>query len=146
VVFPSVFYAFSWLAKKSIGEVKHSTRKLFLSFSYALAPYGMTLWLLFALSLIMVNWSYPINAFTDPMGYGWNVLAIDKFAWTPFMPNLIPYIQVPILFIGLGLAINSTYNIGMKLFEDHTKAIRATVVMGALHVLSAIVIIWILMG
>lgn len=146
IIFPSIFYAFSWLAKKSIGGVKHSTRKLFLSYSYSLAPYGMTIWLLFALSLIMVNWSYPLNAFTDPLGYGWNILAIDKFAWTPIMPNMIPYIQIPILFIGLGLAINSTYNIGMKLFEDHSKAIRASVVMGTLHVLSAIIIIWILMG
>ncbi|MEE9585937.1 MAG: 4Fe-4S binding protein, partial [Nitrososphaerales archaeon] len=146
VGYPAVFYVFSWLAKKSVGDVKQSTKQLFLSFSYALAPFGMTLWIAFALSLIMVNWAYPLNAFTDPLGYGWNVLAIEKFAWNPFLPDMLPYIQAPVLFIGLGLAINSTYNIGMRLFEDHNKALRAAVIMGILHVLAALAVIWILAG
>ena len=146
VGFPAVFYAFSWLAKKAVGDVKHSTKQLFLSFSYALAPYGMALWIAFALSLIMVNWSYPLNAFSDPMGLGWNVLAIERFAWTPFIPNMLPYIQAPVLFIGLGFAINGTYNIGLRLFEDHNKALRGAVVMGILHVLAAFIVIWILSG
>ncbi|MFQ6135322.1 MAG: hypothetical protein ACE5KU_05870, partial [Nitrososphaerales archaeon] len=146
VGYPSLFYLFTWLSKKAVGDLKHSTKQLFLSFSYALAPYGMTLWIAFAISLIMVNWAYPLNAFTDPLGWGWNVLAIDKFSWSPLIPDMLPFIQAPIVLIGLGLAINSTYNIGMRMFEDHSKALRASAVMGILHVLAAFTVIWVLAG
>jgi len=145
VGYPAIFYTFSWLSKKAVG-VRHSAKQLFLSFSYALAPYGMALWIAFAISLIMVNWAYPLNAFIDPLGRGWNILAVDKFSWSPLIPDMLPYIQTPIVFIGLGLAINSTYNIGVKLFDDHAKALRATVVMGILHVLAAFAVIWVLVG
>jgi polyferredoxin len=145
VGYPAVFYAFSWVAKKVAGDAEHSTKQIFLSFSYALAPYGLFLWIAFAVTLVTVNWAYPLNAFSDPLGWGWNLFGI-KFAWRPFSPELLPYIQVPILLIGLTLAINSTYNIAMKLFSNHTKALRASIVMGILHTLAALVFVWVITG
>lgn len=146
-VYPAIFYGFSWLAKQAVGEVKQSAKDLFLSFSYALAPYGMTLWVAFALSLIMVNWAYPLNALLqDPFGYGWHLAPIDKFTWSPLLANMLPYIQAPVIFIGLAFAVNSTYNIGMKLFEDHSKAMKATIVMGVLHFAAALIVMFILAG
>jgi len=143
--YPTVFYVFSWIAKKVAKNIKHSSKQLFLSFSYALAPYGLFLWLAFAISLIFVNWAYPITAFSDPFGLEWNLFG-TKFEWKPILPDLLPYIQAPILFIGLALAINSTYNIAMKLLDNHEKAFKTSIVMGTLHTLTALAFIWIIAG
>jgi|Deesub1362A_J573_1020465.scaffolds.fasta_scaffold00067_8 polyferredoxin len=145
VGYPAVFYGFSWLAKKLAGENGISTRQLFLSFSYALVPYGLFLWLAFAFSLILVNWAYPITAFSDPLGWGWNIFG-TKFEWNPISPEVLPYLQAPLLLIGLALAINTTYNIARELLNDHAKAFRATLVMGILHTMAGLVFVWIVAG
>jgi polyferredoxin len=143
--FPAVFYVFSWLAKKAAGGAEQTTKRLFLSFSYALAPYGLFLWLAFAITLVAVNWAYALTAFSDPLGWGWNLLGV-KFKWRPILPYLLPYVQVVMLLVGLALAINSTYNIARKLFNDHKRAFKASAVMGLLHVLAALVFVWIIAG
>ena len=145
VGYPAVFYIFSWFAKKIAGDKEHSAKQLFLSFSYALSPYALLLWIAFSITLVAVNWAYPLTAFSDPFGWGWNLLG-TKYDWNPMMPQILPYIQAPILFAGLALALNSTYNIAMKLFDDHTKAFRASAVMGVLHTLAALGFIMILFG
>jgi ferredoxin len=145
VGYPALFYAFSWLAKKTAGDVEHAPKQVFLSFSYALTPYSLFLWLAFAITLVTVNWAYPLTAFSDPLGWGWNLLG-TRFAWRPILPDFLPYFQLPIVLVGLALAVNSTYNIAVRLFGDHAKALRASTVMGVLHTLAALVFIWIISG
>jgi polyferredoxin len=143
VIYPAIFYTFAWLSKKFAG-VKHSTKQLFLSFSYALAPYGLFMWLAFATTLLIVFWAYPFTAFSDPFGWGWNLLGF-RFEWNPIKPDWLVFIQAPLIFTGLALAINTTYNIAREMFEAE-KAFRTTLVMGLLHILAAFVLIWIIAG
>ena len=152
VIYPAVFYGFSSLARRVAGDTTLSTKNdVFVPFSYALAPYGLFVWLAFTFNLVLVNWAYPISRFADPMGWAWNsspLMPIEgmMFAWSPILPEMLPYIVIPIVILGLALAINSTYNIASKLFGDHTKAFKSTAVMSVLHTAMALIFVWIIIG
>ncbi len=152
VVYPAIFYGFASLAKLVAGAKNLSTKNdVFVPFSYALAPYGLFIWLAFTLNLIVVNWSYPLSRFSDPMGWGWEsspLIPVEglKFAWNPIAPELLPYILMPIVLIGLALAINTTYNIASKLFGDQRMAFKSTAVMAILHTGMALFFAWIIIG
>lgn len=146
IIFPAIFFAFSWLAKKIVGDKKNSAKQVFLAFSNALTPYALLLWIAFAITLVTINWAYPIRAFSDPLGWGWNIFGTGTVTWQPIAPDWLPYIQAPITFLGLMLAIESTHKIALNLFEEHRKAIRATIVMAVLYTLAALLFVWIIAG
>jgi hypothetical protein len=152
VAYPAVFFVFTSLAKMAAGAKNLSTKNdVFVPFSYALAPYGLFIWLAFTLNLILVNWAYPLSRFSDPMGWGWEsspIIPVEglKASWNPLAPELLPYILMPIVLIGLALAINSTYNIAVKLFGDQRMAFRSTAVMAILHTGMALFFAWIIIG
>ncbi len=151
IIFPAIFYAFSWLAKKAARATDVSTKRAFLTFSYSLVPYQLLLWMSFGLILMLINWAYPIYAFSDPLGHGWNILSFVGFTnasdmWSPIGATLLPFIQSAFLFVGLALAIGATHKISFKMFGDRSKAMRATAVMSTLHLLSGIAFLWVLFG
>lgn len=142
VVYPAVFYAFSRISKK-VTRARIPVKQIFLSFSYALAPYGLFVWIAFAVSLLVVFWAYPLTAFSDPFGRGWDLGT--KFEWKPFYPELLPLFQAPFILTGLVLAINTTYSIAKELFGEQ-KAFRATAVMSVLHIVSALILVKVIAG
>lgn len=146
LLIPAIFLFFSWLAKMAAGAKEESTKKVFLAFSYTLSPYGLLIWIAFALTLLGINWAYPVRVFSDPLGLGWNLFGTANINWQPFLPTIWPYVQMSIVLLGLALAINITYNIAMNLFKEFRKAIKATVVMSIFHVGAAILLSIILMG
>lgn len=148
ILFPSIFYLFSWLANK-FANSDIETKKVFVAFSYSLVPYGLLLWMSFAAALFLVNWARPINSFIDPFGLHWNIFAplnLEKVKWYPLFEEHLIIIQTPFLFAGLFLGLVTNYNIANELFKDSHKAIKATSVMALLHSLSAVLAIWIIAG
>jgi heme/copper-type cytochrome/quinol oxidase subunit 2/ferredoxin len=148
ILFPAIFYTFSWVAKK-VAKSEISTNRIFAAFSYSLAPYGQLLWMSFAVALFLVNWARPLNSFLDPFGFNWDVLAnvgLDKFQWHPLFEDQIIMLEAPFVFAGLFLGIITTYNIGRELFRDAKKALKSTAVMTILYVLCALIVIWIIAG
>lgn len=143
VAYPAVFYAFSWISKK-VADTRMPTKQIFLSFSYVLAPYGLFVWIAFAVSLLAVFWAYPLTAFSDPFGWGWNFGT--EFEWSPLYPEWLPFLQAPLIFTGLALAIITTYSIAKELFGEHHRAFRATAVMSLLHIISALILIKVIAG
>ncbi len=141
--FPAIFYGFSWLARKAAKVKDIPTKDMFGAYSYVLAPFGLTLWIGFAITLILVNWAYPVNAFSDPFGWGWNLFGF-KFDWYPIFPNLIPFIQLPLILLGLALAINFTYIISLKFFNGRKPAFRSTAVMTVLYTGSALLFVYLI--
>ena len=142
--YPALFYAFSYLAKK-VTKTELPTKQIFLSLSYVHAPYGMMLWIAFAVPILMVNWAYPLTAFSDPFGIGWNLFG-TKFAWNPLFPEFIPYIQMTLLFIALFFSMNFLYKTSRKLFGTHEQAVKSTSVMGALLLGLSLFFVWIIVG
>lgn len=122
---PLAFYVATWAAKAlverhlpafwsavedSVSSLP-STRKLFVDFAYALVPMGLSAWIAFTASFVMVNVSYAVPLISDPFGWGWNLLGTAAYPWTPYWPEFVPYVQAPILLIGLLLSIFAAYRI-----------------------------------
>ena len=69
-----------------------------------------------------------------------------KFEWNPIKPDWLVFVQAPIIFTGMAMAINATYNIARKVLGEHAKAFRATSVMSVLHLMAAFALIWVIAG
>lgn len=146
VIVPAIFYAFAWSAHRVAGGQKGSVKKTFLAMSQSLSPFGLILWVAFALPLLFVNWAYPLRAFSDPFGWGWNLFGTGKLAWNPLFPDVIQLIQAVLVVIGLYIAIRTTHAIAFRLYDDYKKATTATAVMSIFHAAATVVFIWLLMG
>ncbi len=79
--------------------------RLFADYATVLVPLGLAAWIAFSLSFVLVNFSYAWSVLSDPFGWGWNLLGTVHLPWTPYVPGLVPYLQVPVLLIGLSAAI-----------------------------------------
>lgn len=88
-----------------------STQRLFLDYSYALIPLGLTAWIGFTISFVLVDISYAISLISNPFGWGWDLFGTAHYPWTIYAPRLIPYLQTPVILIGLAASIFAAYRI-----------------------------------
>jgi hypothetical protein len=70
-----------------------------------LVPLGLTAWVAFSLSFVLINLSYAWSVLSDPLGWGWNLLGTAALKWTPYISGFVPYLQIPVMLIGLIAAI-----------------------------------------
>jgi polyferredoxin len=85
--------------------------QLFVDFGYALVPLGLTGWIAFTVSFVLIDISYAIPLLSDPFGWGWNLFGTAGMPWIRFIPRWVPYIQTPILLTGMALSIIVAYRI-----------------------------------
>ncbi len=142
VILPAIFFGFSALARWASGKPGEvPAKKLFLTLSYALSPYGQLLWVSFGLTLLFVNWAYPLKAFaSDPLGWGWNWMGIKALAasahelYSPLGAQYLPLVQFIFSQVALALALQVTFILAFKLLgRDRTAALRATAVMAVFY-------------
>jgi ferredoxin len=126
-IVPAIYGFFVAWARKLSGSREISLRNLFISYSYCLVPMGLLCWVAFSIPLIMINGSYIISVISDPFGWGWNLFGTANFHWRPFLPEWVPYIQVPLLLLGLFYSIRSTYEIGTEIFSEKIQATRSLI-------------------
>ncbi len=127
IVMPGAFLATSWLARWLAGARELPLRRLFVDFAYALVPMGLMGWIAFSLSFVLVNISYAIPLLSDPFGWGWDLFGTAKYPWTPYAPELLPWLQIPVLLIGLAFSIVLAYRIARQDFPSVVQARWATV-------------------
>ena len=127
LIMPTLYYLSIRLAKWYAKADAVSTQELFLQYGYMLVPMGLLAWIAFSVPLIMVNGSYIISVISDPLGWGMNLFGTADFPWTPLLPQLVPFLQVPILLIGFYYALRGLYKVGSKLFSDPTQRFRSMV-------------------
>ncbi|MBI4612333.1 MAG: 4Fe-4S binding protein, partial [Planctomycetes bacterium] len=125
VLFPALFYAAVRLGRRLSLAREVSVKELFLGFSYVFVPLGLLAWIAFSVPLIFVNGSYIVSVVSDPMGRGWDLLGTADFAWTPFLPEWVPYIQVPLLLVGLFYALRTGLAFARGRFGEGPAALRA---------------------
>ncbi len=89
----------------AIAGVAQKRDSLFAAYATALVPLGLAIWVAFTLSFTMTNLSYAWPALSDPFGWGWNLFGTANMAWTPYLSGVIPYLQVPVLLVGLIIAV-----------------------------------------
>jgi 4Fe-4S binding protein len=132
VIFPGIYYLTIRLAKLYAKADNVPTKELFLGYGYMLVPMGLLAWIAFSIPLIMVNGSYIISVISDPLGWGMNLFGTAEFPWTPLKPHWVPYLQVPILLIGLYYGLRGLHKVGKGLFSDPVQLRRSLVPPAAL--------------
>lgn len=147
VALPGLWYGLSWLGRRLAGpSTEVPVREVFVRYSYLLIPLGLLAWAAFSLPLIMVNWTHISGSLSDPMGWGWNLLGTAQQAWSPLHPEWIPYLQVPLLLIGLGVALARGGMVARQLFPDRESAIRSLIPHGAACVAITLVLLRLFTG
>lgn len=146
VALPGVFYAFGWLSKMISGARSVSARRLFVAFAYTTVPLGLAAWIAFSLSFVFINISYAIPVLSDPFGWGWNLFGTANYHWTPYVPQVLPYLQVPVLMVGLALAINLGHHIARENIGDAAQARRSVIPMAVLLTLVTLALVWLYIG
>jgi hypothetical protein len=132
VVFPGLYYLAIRLAKWYSGANAVSVREMFLAYSYMLVPMGLLAWIAFSIPLIMVNGSYIISVVSDPLGWGMNLFGTADFAWTPFKPHWVPFLQVGVLLVGLYYSLRGLHRVASKVLPDPAQRSRSLVPPAAL--------------
>lgn len=96
-------------------------KDVFVDTSYTLVPLGLMAWIAFSISFVLPNISYAIPTISDPFGWGWNLLGTASYPWTPFLPGWVPYLQLPVLLVGLGWGVVSGLRILRADFQGDAK-------------------------
>ena len=79
----------------------------FTQLAYALVPLGLAAWIAFSLSFVLANLSYIWPALSDPFGWGWNLFGTAYASWTPYLTQVVPYLQILALVGGLAWAAHT---------------------------------------
>ena len=131
VFIKGLYFGAVWIGQRlagvpAAGKTEPTLKKLWIDVAYALVPMGLIGWIAFSLSFIFVNGSYAIPLLSDPFGWGWNLLGTVDFHWTPVVPDLVRFLQAPLLLGGLALSILTAYRILRQHFDD-SRAFRVSI-------------------
>jgi len=127
VALPGLFLLFTALAKGMARLREVPLKQLFIDCSYALVPLGLMGWVAFTFSFVFVNGSYAISVISDPFGWGWNLFGTRDYPWTPYLPEVVPYLQVAALVVGLIFSIYIAHRIGRQHSRDEGQTMRSLV-------------------
>jgi len=146
VVLPSLWYGLSRLALRFAGTRTVSAREVFVRYSYLLVPVGLFAWIAFSLPLVMLNWTHITSSLSDPLGWGWNLFGTAHQHWSPFYPEWIPFLQVPLLLLGLTVALVRGASVARDLFPDRSIALRSLIPHGMMCTAITAVMLRLLVG
>jgi hypothetical protein len=124
---PAIWYGLSWLAHRLAGANTVSVREIFVRSTYLLVPIGLLSWIAFSLPLIMLNWTHISSSLSDPLGWGWDLFGTARQHWSPLYPEWIPSLQVPLLLLGLAVALVRGQRVARGLFPDRSATIRSLI-------------------
>jgi len=146
VVLPAVWCGLARLARRLAGFTQVSVHDLFVRYSFMLVPVGLLAWIAFSLPLIMLNWTHITSSLSDPLGWGWDLFGTANQHWSPLLPEWIPYLQVPLLLIGLAVALVRGGEIARSLFPDRTAALRSLLPHGVACIAVTVILLRLFVG
>ncbi len=145
IIAPGIFYLFC-SASRALVKSAASIKKIFIDFSYSLIPIGLAGWVGFSTPIIFINWSYVVNVLSDPFGWGWDLLGTKYIPWKPIFPEIVPYIQILAVAIGLIYSIKYGIELSRQIFEDEGEALKAFIPIAIFLMLVSILFIWLFVG
>ena len=146
VAMPAAWFGLAALGRRLAGDTTHGSKELFLRYSFLLVPLGLLAWMAFSLPLIMVNYSHIVASLSDPLGWGWDLFGTAGMQWAPLRPDLIPYLQIPLLVIGLALALWRGGAVARQLYPHAGTAVRSLLPHGAMCVAITMVLLRLYVG
>ena len=123
LVVPGLFWLAAAASRRLAGLHQVKVRQLLIDNAYALIPFGLAAWIAFSLGFVLINISYALPVIADPFGWGWNLLGLRDVPWTPIVPGLVPYLQIPVLLAGLAFGIATAWRIAQG--QTRTRTLRA---------------------
>jgi hypothetical protein len=146
VLTPALFYAVA-AASRLLSRAKPvPVRQLFVSFAYTTVPMGLAAWVAFSFSFVLINVSYAIPVLSDPFGWGWNLFGTAGYRWTPYFPELLPYLQVPVLALGLMFSIRLGQFIARENYGNAAEARRAALPVSVFLTAVTLALVWLYIG
>ncbi len=115
---------------------------LFADYATVLVPLGLAIWMAFTLSFTLTNVSYAWPALSDPFGWGWNLFGTADMGWTPYLSGLVPYLQIPVLLVGLVAAVALT----LRTAHQHRQRSLAALPIGAFCALAVVALLTLYMA
>lgn len=146
VLAPSLLWAACWAAR-TMGGARHvPVGRLFTSFAYATIPLGLAAWIAFTIGFVFTNMSYALPVVSDPFGWGWNLFGTRDSSWTPYLPWLVPYVQVPVLAVGLALSIVFGHRIAVESLGNARRVRWSLLPIASLLAAMALTLLWLYLG
>ena len=116
ILVPGVWLLASWCSRVLSRASEIPIREIFVRYSFVLVPLGLMAWAAFSFPLLMVNYTHITSSLSDPLGWGWDLFGTADQKWRPLLPVTIPYLQIPLLVTGLGIALARGAKIARELF------------------------------
>ncbi|OGR11888.1 MAG: hypothetical protein A2341_17115 [Deltaproteobacteria bacterium RIFOXYB12_FULL_58_9] len=143
VLFPSLHLGAAALGRRLAAVHAVKLKAVFVGFAYAWVPLGLLAWVAFSVPLVMVNGAYILLVLSDPMGRGWDLLGTATVQWHPIFPEWIPLVQVPLLLVGLFLALSRSLRVSQRLFGELSAAVPAVIpIWGLATVVTAVFMVF----
>jgi hypothetical protein len=139
VVGPLVFWLASflgaWLCHKGVSDILDGTPRQFPSFNAAagrafrqtmpaILPFGLALWAAFFVATLMANFTFILYTFSDPFGWGWDLLGTAGMPWLQLWPSGIPWIQAGLTLSGLALSLRKGHDLWRLMAAENRIALR----------------------
>lgn len=123
-------------------ELSKKSGSLFAGYATALVPLGLAIWIAFTLSFTLTNISDAWPALSDPFGWGWNLFGTANMGWTPYLSGAVPYLQIPVLIVGLAAAVT----LALRAAHQHGQRSRAALPVSLFCTLSVVALLTLYMA
>lgn len=105
------------------GAASETTlRQAFLHYAYTLVPLGLAAWIAFSFAILLPNGSYLVSVVSDPFGWGWDLFGTAGAPWKPVWTGWLPYLQIPVILMGLGFGLDLAWKTARRLYADTRQA------------------------
>ena len=146
IVLPGLFLAVSWAARTLSRTRTISLKTLFTSYAYVTVPLGLAAWIAFSVGFVFINISYVFPVISDPFGWGWNLFHTANYHWTPYVSQVVPYLQASALLAGLAMSIVFGDRLARENYGDTVAAKRSMLPVMVFSTAVTLGLLWIYLG
>jgi polyferredoxin len=146
LLIPGLFFLFVFMSKKFSRSKEVKLKDVFVNFSYPLVPVGLAVWAAFSLGIIMPNGSYLLHIVSDPFAWGWNLFGTARFPWTPFLTQVMPYLQIFFVTVGLVFSLDLGYKFSQHIYKNLKEAKRGWIPMLVFFLVLHVIFFWLFIG
>lgn len=122
LIMPAIHLIFVALSKAASASRDVPLHTLFINYSYALIPFGLSAWIAFSLNILLVQGLKLVSVASDPAGWGWDLFGTRYYPWSPLLSGLLPHLQVAALLLGLIFSLRVASEISRRTFPGEKEA------------------------
>jgi len=123
-LFPSLLVVAGKIGGRWAG-VRIRAREALVNNAASLVPFGLFLWIAFALMPVMVHGTFILVSLSDPFGWNWDLFGTAGLPWRQVWPSGIPWLQTAAVLAGVGYGLRSGYRAWRRVAADGAAALRA---------------------